>query len=486
MNFFRCMLMNGTLASILSLLILSQLTGCSEEESPSDEKQILSFAFLGLTPSVSGTIDENNHTVILDVPAGTDLSNLVPTITLSPKATIAPASDMPRNFTNPVSYSVMAEDQTTQSYTITVTSADKQITSFQFETSVSASTGMINEINHTIVVKVPYNTDVTSLTPVILFKGKSINPASGVAQNFTAPVAYAVTASNGSTQSYSVSVEVQPVNAASIAWSSAIFSRNFIRSMTTSGKDILVAHDGGIDRSSDNGKTWAPITPSSIFFVRTITISGNHIYAGTDSKIHHSADNGATWSTLLTAGSNSYIFSILVNGSSIIAASFSKGVYISNDGGANWTNVNNGLTSLNLISLVKSGNNLITNTAGNAFISSDAGANWNPLSLAAARNFLAVGNNLFASSGGSAYISTNNGTTWTPANTGITGTISGFCSDKNNIFAATSTGLFLSSTMGASWTPLGAGWPGSGISGIAVCGPSIFAYTATDVYKSPL
>jgi hypothetical protein len=55
------------------------------------------------------------------MPYGTDLTNLVPTITVSAGATINPASGVTQNFTNPVVYTVTAEDGvTTKAWTVNV------------------------------------------------------------------------------------------------------------------------------------------------------------------------------------------------------------------------------------------------------------------------------------------------------------------------------------------------------------------------------
>jgi len=61
----------------------------------------------------------------------------------------------------------------------------------------------------TIELIMPRGTDVTNLTPTITHTGASISPVSGVAQNFTAPVTYTVTALNGSTQNYIVTVSLR-------------------------------------------------------------------------------------------------------------------------------------------------------------------------------------------------------------------------------------------------------------------------------------
>ena len=86
----------------------------------SSEKSILSFKLSGFDPEVDGTIDETNHTVYAVVPDGTDLTKLMPTITVSDDATYIPNSDGYVDFTNPVTYTITAEDGSTQDYTITV------------------------------------------------------------------------------------------------------------------------------------------------------------------------------------------------------------------------------------------------------------------------------------------------------------------------------------------------------------------------------
>lgn len=90
--------------------------------------------------------------------------------------------------------------------TTTTASSAKAITAFSFA-SLSVS-GTIDETAHTIAVTVPYGTAVTALTPTITTSGSSVSPASGAAQDFTNPVTYTVTAADGSTQAYVVTVKV--------------------------------------------------------------------------------------------------------------------------------------------------------------------------------------------------------------------------------------------------------------------------------------
>lgn len=84
----------------------------------------------------------------------------------------------------------------------------KAITAFSFATP--AATGVVNEDTKTIAITVPFGTSVTTLIPTITITGASVSPLSNVAQNFTSPVSYTVTAADGSTQIYTVTVTIAP------------------------------------------------------------------------------------------------------------------------------------------------------------------------------------------------------------------------------------------------------------------------------------
>ena len=176
----------------------------------SAEKALATFNLNGLSPSVTGVVSETNKTVTLDVPFGTNVTTLVPTITHTGVA-ISPNSGVVQDFTNPVIYRVTAENGTTQDYQVTVTAAlnpAKAITAFDFNGFSPTVSGGINETAKTVSLVVPYGSDVTSLIPTITHTGASISPNSGVAQDFTSPVTYTVTAENSTTQTYTVTVGV--------------------------------------------------------------------------------------------------------------------------------------------------------------------------------------------------------------------------------------------------------------------------------------
>nr|WP_275901555.1 DUF5018 domain-containing protein [Cohnella algarum] len=188
----------------------SNVVSLTTEVAESPAKAIASFAFNGLTPAVVGTVDEANHEIELTVPYGTDLTNLVPTISHT-GASVSPNTGVAQDFTSPVTYTVTAEDGTQQAYTVTVSVGQnpaKAIASFAFNGLTPAVVGTVDEANHEIELTVPYGTDVTSLVPTISHTGASVSPNTGVAQDFTSPVTYTVTAADGTQQAYAVTVAV--------------------------------------------------------------------------------------------------------------------------------------------------------------------------------------------------------------------------------------------------------------------------------------
>ena len=89
-------------------------------------------------------------------------------------------------------------------------SSENSITSFNFENPMAI--GSIDESNHTITITVPPITDITKLSPTIETSPYStVSPMSNVLQDFTNPVAYLVTAQNGLTQNYIVTVNVASI-----------------------------------------------------------------------------------------------------------------------------------------------------------------------------------------------------------------------------------------------------------------------------------
>ena len=178
-------------------------------------KDITTFNFSGLNPQVVGTINNSAQTINLTVPDGTDLTNLVPTIVHTGTG-INPPSGAANDFSSPQDYIVTAGNGSTKTYSVIVAEAGnaKNITSFKLSGLNPEVDGIINEVTQSIDLTVPYGTDLTNLVPTISHTGDSINPASGIVNDFSSPKIYTVWANNASTKTYTVSVDIDSTGVA--------------------------------------------------------------------------------------------------------------------------------------------------------------------------------------------------------------------------------------------------------------------------------
>ncbi len=194
----------------------------------SSENDIITFS---VPDMLSVDINNENHTVTAEISyASTEnLSAIVPTITVSEYAEITLVDDVAyvagnaQNFTNPVDYIVVAENGTPQTWNVTVTrstnaSSEKDIIAFTFAGQVGES--VIDPTEHTVTAFASWNISLEDpITPTIVVSPMAtINPASGVAQNFSAPVTYTVTAEDQSTQEWIVTITQDSSTMASLPY----------------------------------------------------------------------------------------------------------------------------------------------------------------------------------------------------------------------------------------------------------------------------
>ena len=175
------------------------------------QARILGFGI----PGSSAVINESAKTIAWTVPYGTSLATLAPTFALSVGATCnQPNSAAPTpNFSGgPVHYVVTAADPlVTADYTVTVSvtpiGTAKDILTFGLP-SLPATIDGTN-----IAWSVPFGTDLATLAPAYTVSPyASGSPVTGSAPNFatTNPASYTITAQDGSTQIYHVTVTVLP------------------------------------------------------------------------------------------------------------------------------------------------------------------------------------------------------------------------------------------------------------------------------------
>ena len=114
-----CIQKNTKVLVLGIIFLLSIVIGPSMEiYAASSAKDIRSFTLSQQTGQA--VIDKANHTVFVEVTSDCDLSSLAPTISVSGKGSIEPASGVAQDFNKVVEYTVTARDLTTQKWYVTV------------------------------------------------------------------------------------------------------------------------------------------------------------------------------------------------------------------------------------------------------------------------------------------------------------------------------------------------------------------------------
>lgn len=169
----------------------------------SADKSLTNF----IVPDYTVTISGNQFKI--NVPALTDVTQLTPSFTISEHATVSPASGTPQDFTNPVQYTVTAEDNSQTVYTVSVkpiygiTNVLLTVTgNIGFNTTIDNSnflvTGDVSFL--TIMSRLPLVYTVTPET------GFLITPPNGTTIDVDAPGVIYAKAPNNVVQTYTLQI----------------------------------------------------------------------------------------------------------------------------------------------------------------------------------------------------------------------------------------------------------------------------------------
>ena len=222
-------------------------------------KAILTYSLNG----VAGIVNEAAKTISVTLPFGTDVTALIATFThtgedVTVGAVTQTSGTTANNFTDPVVYTVTAEDGSAAIYTVTVTLAPnsaKAIITYSF-VGFGAYPGIINEAAKTISVTLPFGTDVTALIATFTTTGTNVSigavtQTSGSTMNdFTTSKTYTVTAADTTSVDYTVTVTLAPNPAKAITAYSFVGYSAYPGTINEAAKTISVTLPFGTDMTA--------------------------------------------------------------------------------------------------------------------------------------------------------------------------------------------------------------------------------------------
>ena len=117
------------LQTLLSLSFLVILASCIQSEEPNAEADILSCTIeepdiVSTTPLINDS-EQGKYSIVILIYEDTDITKITPLFTLTPGATIEPASGVTQDFTKPITYTVTSEDRKWKKrYTVSAVNAE--------------------------------------------------------------------------------------------------------------------------------------------------------------------------------------------------------------------------------------------------------------------------------------------------------------------------------------------------------------------------
>jgi len=239
----------------------------------STAKSITAFSLLGVT----GTIDETAKTISVVVPFSSNLAVAqIPTVSVSPLATLVTTGGQIFTAGVPKTYTVQAEDGSTQDYAVTVTKATASsacnITSFTF--GLSPETITIDNTTNTITVGVGPTVNKTALTATITTSPLSTLTAA-VPTDFSSPVTITVKAEDGTTKTYTVTVSADTTPPAIVSIYPAINSSiaNAAGNITLNFAEKVVLGSGTITLTDMTTGIPVTLTPNAISGTGSISVT---------------------------------------------------------------------------------------------------------------------------------------------------------------------------------------------------------------------
>jgi hypothetical protein len=180
-------------------------------------------------------------------------------------------------------------------------SSQKQITAFSFQ-SITTATSTITEADKTIRIVLPIGSSLTGLTANVAVSPYATFGRGGTTTDFTGPVTYTVTAQDGSTVNYIVTVVVKPsfsststvvsfydnfspmhpsdyisVNNTTLILKTANNTSNYSNGNWLFVFSTVPSSGVTVSRSQDSGATYSVITSRSVFSIAPADYPNNRL-----------------------------------------------------------------------------------------------------------------------------------------------------------------------------------------------------------------
>lgn len=170
-----------------------------------DEAHIDRFVLAG----EDGVINEEKKTITVTISKNKNIIGIAPDVIEYTGKSIYPSDEKEQDFTLPVTYTVVAPDNTEVEYDIVIDWLENKADLLEF--AILGYEGIINQEEKTVEVTIPYGVDITDTPPskLVVSTNAKTDPTIIEHQDFTKPVVYTVTSQDKTVRNdYTVNVVV--------------------------------------------------------------------------------------------------------------------------------------------------------------------------------------------------------------------------------------------------------------------------------------
>lgn len=244
-----------------------------------------------------------------------------------------------------------------------------------------------------------------------------------------------------------------------VTWTRCSAPLNFIRSMTSTGSELVAGTQHGVFTSPLDGSEWtrksSGITDTNI---ATVAAVGGTLFAGAGRGSFYRSENGGSAWTEVTLGTRKATVHFVEAGDNYLFAGTDSSLFRSEDDGKTWSTASSGLTpQVSVNAFLALGNFYLAGTDSGVFRSADSGASWTPAHLDTSFNrinsFEVAGTALYATNmDDGVLVSHDSGTTWAICNSGIAHQwVPAMIAFGTSIFTGMTLGVYHSTDNGGSW-----------------------------------
>lgn len=144
-----------------------------------------------------GVIDQTEKTITVTIPRNINITGIAPDELTYTGKSIYPSPALTYDFTQPQQFTVVAPDNTEVTYDVIIIRPVTEALLLEF--AILGYDGVIDQTAKTVTVHIPYGLDITNTPPskLVTSTGATVDPVRTATRDFTDPVTYKVTSSDG-------------------------------------------------------------------------------------------------------------------------------------------------------------------------------------------------------------------------------------------------------------------------------------------------